>query len=331
MREIFVFVSIGIDLNEIEIYDKPQKIIKPNEQYNIFIFPNNQMNNNFSNIYISNTNYLSKTICYKKIYGNIDYIFSFTNGTCVEIEENKNISILFDRPKEVKINDEQTYILIFIDNPVGFILDYDFYEYSKLENYQNDILLFDENKKFKLYYFNNQEKGDIYIQFNKKMKDNTQIYVYNSKELIHKNQNGFDGNIIIKDNINELNQYTFSSDDKDLYIILYNINGIEKNNIIIFSSNIFYIVPLKSNIILYTNNNKKQELNYIIESSRDGYLHLQWIIENKNSKGKFTIYNNNIEDAIYISDSKDKNSDFIYLKKNNYKIKFEINNEPISK
>lgn len=84
------------------------------------------------------------------------------------------------------------------------------------------------------------------------MKDNTQIYVYNSKELIHKNQNSFDGNIIIKDNINELNQYTFSSDDKDLYIILYNINGIEKNNIIIFSSNIFYIVPLKSNIILYT-------------------------------------------------------------------------------
>ena len=66
-------------------------------------------------------------------------------------------------------------------------------------------------------------------------------------------------------------------------------------------------------------------------SSRNGYLHLQWIIENKNSKGKFTIYNNNIEDAIYISDSKDKNSDFIYLKKNNYKIKFEINNEPISK
>ena len=66
MREIFVFVSIGIDLNEIEIYDKPQKIIKPNEQYNIFIFPNNQMNNNFSNIYISNTNYLSKIYIIKK-------------------------------------------------------------------------------------------------------------------------------------------------------------------------------------------------------------------------------------------------------------------------
>ena len=53
----------------------------------------------------------------------------------LKLKKIKIYPFFFDRPKEVKINDEQTYILIFIDNPVGFILDYDFYEYSKLENY----------------------------------------------------------------------------------------------------------------------------------------------------------------------------------------------------
>ena len=61
-----------------------------------------------------------------------------------------------------------------------------------------------------------------------------------------------------------------------------------------------------------------------------GYLHLQWVIQNKNSKGKFIIYTKDIEDAIYVSESKDKNSNFIQLNKTNYKIKFEIENEEIS-
>ena len=73
--------------------------------------------------------------------------------------------------------------------------------------------------------------------------------MYNSKEFIHKTNNSFDGNILIKENIKDLNQYSFSSEDNDLYIILYDDSGREKNNMTIFSSNIFYTVPL--NKILY--------------------------------------------------------------------------------
>ena len=64
--------------------------------------------------------------------------------------------------------------------------------------------------------------------------------MYNSKEFFHKTNNGFDGNILIKENIKDLNQYSFSSEDNDLYIILYDDSGREKNNMTIFSSNIFY-------------------------------------------------------------------------------------------
>ena len=140
---------------------------------------------------------MTKTICYIKNYNNIDYIFTFNNGTCAEIKQNKNVSIIFDRPKQPKIGNIQTYFLLYVDNPIGLDLDYDFYEYSKLDNYQNKALLFDENIKFKLYYFNNQEKGDIYIKFDEKIKENIEIYVYNSKEFIHKTNNDFDGNILI--------------------------------------------------------------------------------------------------------------------------------------
>ena len=328
--DVFIVLSIGINTDELEIYNKTQKKVNLNEQYNIFIFPENEINKNFSIIFINNNNFMTKTICYIKNYNNIDYIFTFNNGTCAEIKQNKNVSIIFDRPKQPKIGNIQTYFLLYVDNPIGLDLDYDFYEYSKLDNYQNKALLFDENIKFKLYYFNNQEKGDIYIKFDEKIKENIEIYVYNSKEFIHKNNNGFDGNILIKENIKDLNQYSFSSEDKNLYIILYDDSGREKNNMTIFSSNIFYTVPLNTNIIFYTNKNKRQELNFIIESTMQGYLHLQWVIQNKNSKGKFIIYTKDIEDAIYVSESKDKNSNFIQLNKTNYKIKFEIENEEIS-
>ena len=231
------------------------------------------------------------------------------------------------------MNDDENkknYVIVYIDEPSNVIWDYNYYDYNEIINYQINNLYFDSKEKFKLFYFKNEKEGDIYIKFDNKIKKESLIYIYEDKKFIHKIEKGFNGNYLIKEDISDLNQYYFSKKNIDLFIIIYNENGFEKNNFILFSSKMFYTIESNknSNIEFYSIKRENQDFNYKINKLNiEKYLHIQWNIYNEYAKAQIIIYNDNIDEPYFTNKGNNQQSNYIKLNHSiDYNIKLNITN-----
>ena len=101
---ILLFLSIGINNEDINYYSNSQNNIQLERKYNIFIYSNKQLNSsNFSIIHLMNKGKIKKKICNSYLFNNFKYIFPKNENNCYEINENEYISIIFDNPKMEKI------------------------------------------------------------------------------------------------------------------------------------------------------------------------------------------------------------------------------------
>ena len=320
---VLLLLSYQIERFKISYFNESINNIQLKNNYNVFSYFQNEFKNSFAVIYIRNISY-NIDIYYKKIYGNIDYIFPIEDEFIQTLNE-KFASFLFEKPsKEKSINNEETYFLLYFREKSELIIDYNYYYYEEIYNYEIFELNFEN--EYKIFHFKNIGEGEIYINFGDKLNEVTYIYIYNNKKNIHNNKEGFDGNYILTANLSKLNQYSFKIEGQDLYIILYNKNGIKNNNMTIISPKMNYEIPINQIInINLINNQNTTEFNYIInELPKQKFLNIQWIIPNKNLKGLVIINYNNKTNSSYLYQT------YFYFKLNDnniYNIKFKILNQ----
>ena len=328
--DILLFLSIGINKENIDYYSKTQKNLQLNKKYIVFSYLNDEINSsNFSTIYIKNNKDTIKKICYSYLNCDIEFIFINKKNKCVELIEKDFISLSFENPKVEKKNDNiQDFILISIDEPSDLVCDYTYISYNEINNYELNTISFSSEIKFKILYFNYEEMGNVLIKFIDKMEEGTKFYLYYNKTDIHKNSKEFDGKIILKKNINNINQISFSASKSSLYFIIFNENGIMNKTFSIIGTKIFYKIPSNSliNFTYYSIKDETYSLNYEIQQlSQIEYLNTQWVIQNRESKCSMIIYIDNIETPFFSSEQKSQSSEFILLKPNiKYKILFNI-------
>ena len=317
-----LLLSYQIEKDQIRYYNETINNIPIEKEYNVFSYSQNEFKSNFAVIYIRNISY-GIDIFYKIEYGNINYIFPIEDEF-IQTENENFTSILFENPHTNKsINNEETYLLVYITQYSNLIIDYNYFYYEEIYNYEKYELNFGGESQ--IFYFENKKKGEIYINFENNLNEGTYIYIYKNKEKIHKNKDGFDGNYIISDNLSNLNKYSFTIEEKDLYIILYNKKGINNNNMTIISPKMDYEIPINQIINININNNQNStEFNYTINKlPKEKYLHIQWIISDPNLQGSINIYYNDTNISNF-----EENNFYYQLNANiNYNIQFRIINQ----
>ena len=328
--DILLFFSIGINKEDIDYYSYTQKNLELNKNYIVFLYLKDEINSsNFSTIYIKNNGNTIQKICYNYLYDDIDFIFINKENKCVELVEKDFISILFENPKVENINDTmQDFIFISIEDPLDLICDYTYISYNKINNYELYTISFSSEIKYKILYFDYEEMGNVIIKFIDKMEEGTKFYLYYDKKEIHYNSKEFDGEVILKENINNINQISFSTSKSSLYFIIFNENGIINKTISIIGTEILYKIPsnILTNFSYYSIKDEKYSFNYEIQKlSKIEYLNTQWVIQNRESKCSMIIYIDDIETPFFTSEQKSQSSEFVLLQPNiEYKILFNV-------
>jgi len=327
--DILLFLSIGINNEDINYYSNAQFNKQLEEKYNIFSYSNEKLNSsNYSNIHIMNKGKIKKKICYSFLFNNFEYIFPRSENNCNELNENEHLSIIFDNPKMEKNNkNEQFFYIVYVEDPLNLIFDYSYITYNEIYNNQLNNISFSADKKYEMFYFNYENIGDILLKFDEKLDEGTKFYLYYEKEKIIFNSNNFGGDIILSKNINNLNQFLFSVTQTNFYFIIFNDKGINNKKFLLIGNEIMYEISNSQTYLnYYTSNQKQYSLNYKINKVLENvYLNIQWKIEDSKSNCSIIIYNNNIKEPIYQSTQKTDFSDFIPLEPNiEYKLLFNV-------
>ena len=158
--DIYIFLFIGLNNNDIKYYSNILKKELLEKKYNVFTYSDNQLNSsNFSSIYIINQGNIKKNICFSYLYNNIEYIFPKNNINCFEIKENEFFAIPFDNPKIGQNNkNEQFFYVVYFDDTLNLICDYSYFTYNEIYNNQLNIISFSSDEKYKILYFNYENK-----------------------------------------------------------------------------------------------------------------------------------------------------------------------------
>jgi len=113
--DILLYLSIGINNEDIKYFSNIQYNIQLERKYNVFTYSNTQLNSsNFSNIYIINKGKSKKKLCYSYLFTNFEYIFPKNENNCYELNENEYILIIFDNPKMEKNNNNEQFFIFFM-------------------------------------------------------------------------------------------------------------------------------------------------------------------------------------------------------------------------